>query len=247
LHALELIEEIILYIFTAEYLTRVLIVWAVPARIANLIPEDHDKYEHEAHLQEVCTHAYTHTLSLSYTIAHTHTHTQTRTHSHTLSQPDPVYPALWQLWLYITEWKALIDFATIVPFYIFLGKDQSGGSASYNFIRVLRLSRILHVFKLTKDNEILHLLERTIRLSMPGLALVGFVTMLGMVLFGCLIYFTEGGDFKVTLDYPEGQFFRKDLLGLNDEVTPFQSIAISMCVVLFIHALACNCTHTHTH
>lgn len=186
------VEDAIIYIFTVEYLLRAFLCWTVPVRVANCIPEDHDKHEHEAHLQE----------------------------------PDPVYSGPWQAWIYLTEWKCIIDAATIIPFYIFLGKEESGGS--FNFIRILRLSRVLHVFKLTKDNEILHLLERTMRLSAPALALVGFIAGLGMVLCGSIVYFCEGGKFRVTAEFPEGQYYRVGVNGYGTEVTPFQSIATSM-------------------
>ena len=51
-HELLQIENAILFIFTGEYLGRVLTLWSATPRMANLIPEDHDKFEHEMHLQE---------------------------------------------------------------------------------------------------------------------------------------------------------------------------------------------------
>jgi hypothetical protein len=195
---LHTIEDIILFIFTAEYLVRVLIVPFVPARIANLIPEDHDKMEHEMHLQE----------------------------------PDPVYTWWYQLTIYVCQWKCVIDIATIIPFYIFY--NAAAGSTSFNFIRVLRLSRILHVFKLTKENEILHLLERTMWLSAPALTLVSFVSGLGMVLIGSIMYYLESGHFKYTSEYPDGHWFRTNPVTGIEEVSPFVSIATSMYFTLSV-------------
>jgi Ion transport protein len=65
-------------------------------------------------------------------------------------KPDPVIPWYQQIVLYVIQYKNVIDIATIVPFYIFFSSAQG---ASFNFIRVLRLTRILHIFKLTKDNR----------------------------------------------------------------------------------------------
>jgi len=179
-------------------LIRVLLVPFVPARIANLIPEDHDKHEHEMHLQE----------------------------------PDPVYSWYYQLTMYIFQWKCVIDIATIIPFYVFLNAAE--GSTSFNFIRVLRLSRILHVFKLTKENVILHLLERTMWLSAPALALVSFISGLGMVLIGSIMYYLEGGTFAYTAEFPAGNWFRHNRITGLDEVSPFVSIASSMYYTLSV-------------
>lgn len=186
------IEDSIIFIFTAEYLGRILTLWSVTPRMANLIPEDHDKFEHEMHLQE----------------------------------PDPEMTQFEKYFYYVTEWKNIVDLATIIPFYVFIDADEH--SSSFNFIRILRLTRVLHVFKLTKDNELLHLLERTIRLSLPALSLWFFVAGLGMVLFGSIIFFFEGGHFLATQDYPDGAFYRKDIYNEHHELTPFISIAVSM-------------------
>lgn len=143
-----------------------------------------------------------------------------------LQEPDPVYTWWYQSFIYIIQWKCLIDLATIVPFYVFYGATE--GSTSFNFIRVLRLSRILHIFKLTKENEILNLLERTMWLSAPALALVSFVSGLGMVLIGSIMYYLEGGHFEYTDEYPDGHWFRKNPLTEQHEISPFVSIAASM-------------------
>ena len=149
-----------------------------------------------------------------------------------LQEPDPVYSWWYQTFIYIIQWKCLIDLATIIPFYVFFGATE--GSTSFNFIRVLRLSRILHVFKLTKENEILNLLERTMWLSAPALALVSFVSGLGMVLIGSIMYYLEGGEFDYTSEHPDGHWFRKNPLSGNHEVSPFVSIAASMYFTLSV-------------
>lgn len=186
------IEDYILFIFTAEYGLRVLTLWSIPDRLANLISDDHDKHEDEMHLQD----------------------------------PDPALAPFTKYLHYITEWKNVIDIATIVPFYLVV--EGVGHAASYNFIRILRLSRILHVFKLTKDNEVLHILENTVRLSAPGLALWFFISALGMCLLGSIVYFCEGGTFYATEYEPDGAYYRKNLYGNDMELTPFTSIAASM-------------------
>jgi hypothetical protein len=66
-------------------------------------------------------------------------------------QPDPYVPWYQQIVFYMIQYKNVIDIATIVPFYIFYGAHGSG--TNFNFIRILRLTRILHIFKLGKDNR----------------------------------------------------------------------------------------------
>lgn len=103
-------------------------------------------------------------------VIHEHDHDDEHEHeeSHSMAD-DPYIHPLWRGAVYLTEWKNIIDIATIVPFYVFLDPSIAGGGTSFNFIRVLRLTRVLHVFKLTKDNQILNLLERTMVLSAPGM------------------------------------------------------------------------------
>ena len=129
----------------------------------------------------------------------------------------------WKKLIYFSiDVKALIDWATILPFYILKG------GKSFNFIRVLRLARVLHVLKLSKGNEIIHILEVTIQRSMSALALVGFVGGLLMVLLGSIEFYLEQGNFMVNPEYPEGAYLRWNVLHDHMEKSPFVSLQESL-------------------
>lgn len=117
----------------------------------------------------------------------------------------------------------VIDVVAIVPFYIELA-TSSGSSVA--IVRVLRLARMLRIFKASKYNEGTKLLSQTIWRSLPALSLLFFFTALGVVLFGSLIYFMEGGKYEVTAEFPDGAYLRNDLVGVS-EVTPYTSIPVS--------------------
>lgn len=124
---------------------------------------------------------------------------------------------------YMTQVMNIIDVVAIVPFYIELA-TSSGSSIA--IVRVLRLARMLRIFKASKYNEGTKLLSQTIWRSLPALSLLFFFTALGVVLFGSLIYFMEGGKYEVTAEYPDGAYLRNDLVGVS-EVTPYTSIPVA--------------------
>lgn len=138
---------------------------------------------------------------------------------------------------YLSQYKCMIDLATIIPFYIFMDEGFAGGAGFSKIIRVIRLTRLLHLFKLSKDNEILHLLERTMKVSLPAMMLVSFVSGIGMLLFGSIIHFFEGGTFMLTDDFPDGAFIRVNMWG-EHEVSPFVNMQAALYYVL--------CTATNT-
>lgn len=135
---------------------------------------------------------------------------------------------LWHWWLPFVRWKNfifnpmnLIDLCAIVPFYVslFMGGEDSG----FGFLRVLRLARVFRVFKMGKYNAGMQMFTKVIIKSSSALNLLCFFALLGMVLFGSLVYFFEGGEFKVTASYPDGAYMRVDKYG-DWDVTPFESI-----------------------
>lgn len=117
----------------------------------------------------------------------------------------------------------IIDVVAIVPFYIELA-TSSGSSIA--IVRVLRLARMLRIFKASKYNEGTKLLSQTIWRSLPALSLLFFFTALGVVLFGSLIFFMEGGKYEVSAEFPDGAYVRSDLVG-GSEVTPYTSIPVA--------------------
>ena len=141
----------------------------------------------------------------------------------------------------------LIDFVAIIPWY--LEKMVSNGPGGLNVLRVLRLVRIFRIFKLGKYNEGMQMFARVVMNSFQAFYLLIFFFVLGIILFGAMIFFAEGGTWfgvgdmcpdlggKCTEVKPycinctdimsEGTYLRMDVTGLGWEPTPFKSITTS--------------------
>jgi hypothetical protein len=141
---------------------------------------------------------------------------------------------------YILKLSNLIDLFAILPFYLeVISGGQNGGALMV--LRVLRLTRIFRVFKLGKYNDVFNLFSRVVVKSAPALSLMLFFISLGCCLFGTLIWFTEQGKW-----YAEGTsellalgitgrgaYLRKDGTVANDlEESPFYSIIHSFWYVI---------------
>jgi hypothetical protein len=87
---------------------------------------------------------------------------------------------------------SLVDLLSILPFWVEKIAGSSGGNV-FLILRILRLTRIFRVFKLGKYNEIFSLFGYVVRESMPALYLMLFFIIIGMCLFGSLIWMTEQG------------------------------------------------------
>jgi len=86
----------------------------------------------------------------------------------------------------------VIDLLAIMPFWLDVFLD-GGGGGFLMVLRVLRLTRIFRVFKLGKYNDAFSLFKRVIEQSLPALLLMLFFIVLGLCLFGTLIWFSEQG------------------------------------------------------
>lgn len=134
----------------------------------------------------------------------------------------------WARKLYVYFFSALnvIDLLAILPFYVQLATGSSGSSISV--IRVLRLCRVFRLFKVSKSSVGLKMVVNTMVKASNALAIVCFFVTLGVVFFGSLVYFFEGGVYSVTLDFPDGAYLRPTKLGKDREESPFVSIVESM-------------------
>mmetsp|Transcript_9950 Transcript_9950/g.20292 ORF Transcript_9950/g.20292 Transcript_9950/m.20292 type:complete len:1018 (+) Transcript_9950:381-3434(+) len=99
-----------------------------------------------------------------------------------------------KVWSYSTGWLNLVDLVAILPFWI---EVMVGAGVPLGFLRVLRLARVFRIFKLGKYNEGMSLFARTLHASIPALSLLCFFVLIGVVLFGSIIYFVEGGTYTV--------------------------------------------------
>jgi hypothetical protein len=116
----------------------------------------------------------------------------------------------------------LIDLMAILPFYLAL--DPNMQDNNFSFIRILRLARIFRIFKVGKYSGSIVVLFRTLSKSIVALQILVLFTVIGMLLFGSLIHFAEGGSYDATT-----ALFLRDTK-YNDgskEVSPYRSIPSS--------------------
>jgi hypothetical protein len=139
-------------------------------------------------------------------------------------QLDPYVSKVKIFYKYVTSPMNVIDLVAIIPFYVGL---MTNTQSSVSVIRILRLGRMMRVFKVGKYNVGTRLLVETIKESMPALSLMCFFTLLLVVLFGSLVFFAEGGQYTVSADYPEGAYLRTNILANGQEESPFRSIVVS--------------------
>lgn len=129
---------------------------------------------------------------------------------------------------YILSPINIIDALSILPFYAQLLSNSGANSSSMSVIRVLRLARIFRILKVGKNSQGIVMLASTMIKASNALFLVAFFVTLGIVFFGSIIYFFEGGTFRVTSEYPNGAYLVKSFEGGRYEETMFISIPVCM-------------------
>lgn len=189
--AFDAIESVCVIIFTIEYLARLLTVTAVPTAAEEACLVKHGSYSPPSHTGT--------TTCMSAAIAKAKRVTR-------------------KLLSFILSPLNVVDFVAIAPYYVNL-VSPTGTGGSLAIIRVLRLARVLRVFKFGSRMEGLLLLGRTMQASADVLVFLLFFVLLGVVLFGSIMFFCESGEYDETT----GKFMRPDLNG-DLEPTPFQSI-----------------------
>jgi hypothetical protein len=224
-HIFKVAERISVYMFTLEYLIRVLTVHSVRFALLD------EKFLH-ALLTGTVLISEDEPMSISDNVA-------------TMSTKDTDASALDGRILttvkYILSLSNLVDLFAILPFWIEEFTDSLEGGGALMVLRVLRLTRVFRVFKLGKYNDVFNLFSRVVSKSAPALSLMLFFISLGCCLFGTLIWFTEQGTW-----YPEGHeellllnittrgaYLRKDGIQGDDlEESPFRSIIHSFWYII---------------
>jgi hypothetical protein len=86
----------------------------------------------------------------------------------------------------------LIDLAAIMPWFLSQAFKNSGGDDSV-IIRSIRLTRVIRAFRLGSRFEAVIIIVRSIRRSLRALYVLVLNLLLGVIIFGALIYFCEQG------------------------------------------------------
>lgn len=241
------IEKICIYCFLIEYLCRVFVVWAVRKGVVGSGTQRYaimecfpttDKSSSSSSLVDLDAEIGKPSLnpkgvSRKRSIISNHTDDVLEGKSGTLSF---WYRAVIDRTLtYVVSPMNLIDLIAILPFFISLLIGGEGGNLSS--LRILRLARVMRIFKLAKKNEGINMLSITMSASRGSLNLLVFFGIIGTVVFGSLIYFTESGEWhnpeecvKALPDLASsgvcdrGMYLRPDKYGIGKELTPFSSI-----------------------
>ena len=87
----------------------------------------------------------------------------------------------------------VVDLLSILPFYVELGFED-GNADGLVALRILRLCRLLRVFKLQKYNSGLTVFVETLILSSAALSVLGFVLAMLTIFFAALFFVFEGGE-----------------------------------------------------
>jgi hypothetical protein len=133
----------------------------------------------------------------------------------------------------------VIDFLSVVPYFLEGQIEKSGMPNAMFVLRVLRLCRLFRLFKLQKYSSGFDVFFRTISESMGAISVLLLVLILLIVLFGSLIFLAEGGTWYTPDDicnngthsptcrdagYPQGAYLRQDRSQQYVEETPFLSV-----------------------
>eukprot|EP00929_Paragymnodinium_shiwhaense_P080561 TRINITY_DN42022_c0_g1_i1.p1 TRINITY_DN42022_c0_g1~~TRINITY_DN42022_c0_g1_i1.p1 ORF type:complete len:919 (+),score=145.64 TRINITY_DN42022_c0_g1_i1:108-2864(+) len=134
-------------------------------------------------------------------------------------------------WKYFKLPLNMIDLIAILPFYVNLVVGNVGP------VRVLRLARILRLFKAAKHHPGMMMLAEVMVMSGLPLLILMFFNIILTVLFAALIYFAEGLRYSVAPEFtapggacgdeachPYGTYVRQAASLEEDEVSPFRSI-----------------------
>jgi len=130
----------------------------------------------------------------------------------------------------------VLDLLAIIPFYLEFAFDSQGGG--FGAARVFRLARIFRVFKLGKTNDGMKMFMRVMSQSYNALRIILFFLLLSMILFGCIIFEVEKGEWvsngrAAGLDSCDhGCYVRRTTDQTGYEISPFTDIPISFWWVL---------------
>lgn len=122
----------------------------------------------------------------------------------------------------------LIDLAAIMPWFLSAAFENSGGGDNF-VIRLIRLTRVIRAIRLGSRFESVIIIVRSIRRSIRALYVLVLNLTLGVIIFGSLMYFCEGGEWdkeKRAHVRPIGQRFNETTRtwAVVYDKSPFESI-----------------------
>jgi hypothetical protein len=109
------------------------------------------------------------------------------------------------------KWKAIkdplnfIDFVSIVPWYMEIcisgltfgySGNQARNTSSARVLRIFRLFRVVKIFRLGSRARKIQVIILAVQDSADMFLILGFLLILGLVMFSALIYFAENGQAK---------------------------------------------------
>eukprot|EP00928_Gymnodinium_smaydae_P015991 TRINITY_DN15957_c0_g6_i1.p1 TRINITY_DN15957_c0_g6~~TRINITY_DN15957_c0_g6_i1.p1 ORF type:complete len:785 (-),score=167.53 TRINITY_DN15957_c0_g6_i1:97-2451(-) len=118
------------------------------------------------------------------------------------------------------NWHNLVDFAAILPWYLqkAVGVDPNMGGGN-TYISMIRLMRVVRAFRLARRFEAVVIIMRSQRKSLRALYVLVLNLLLGMVIFGALMYFAEQGSWN-----PSTHAWEREVSHGAKERNPFESI-----------------------
>jgi hypothetical protein len=209
----EIIEMICIILFSIDYVTRVCTVWSVPARLAGLVPRDWDDAWVEITLESQKDTA---------EVGSSNIDVLQKAKLKDSVKEERTMTKFHQTAAYCLCLFNIIDLGAILPWYLRFAIASQGSSLAV--IRILRLARVFRIFKLGKNNRSVELLSKTLAASTSVLVLLLFFFVLAVVVFGALVFYIEEGSFKVTADFPNGAYLRKNLISGEYEESTFVSM-----------------------
>ena len=123
--------------------------------------------------------------------------------------------------LFIRDILNIIDFVSILPFYITIAFNMDGDVSIY-FLRAVRLVRVFRVFKLSRHSSEMKILGIAVKDSARELGVLVFFILLGVLLFSSAVYYAEAGHEDTELLSIPGAFWwsivTMTTVGYGDEV-----------------------------
>jgi len=193
------VEDFCVYIFTAEYILRLLTCWTVTPRVAGILPNNWKE---------------SHTLNEpqpKYSIPYTMIKFMLR------------IPNLIDLFCFLPAYvEPIID---IIPGV----KQNTTYAKVNSFLRLLRVLRLFNAIHFIDHVAVVSkLIKETFVKAGFVLAVFLFFALIIVVLLSGMIFVIERGRFTVNHQYPEGQYIRPTADRQGTEVSPFYSAPVSM-------------------